>query len=48
MKCFEEVLYCRGLTYYMRDNISGDEITRLRHEEHQCVAKMVAGEILVM
>ena len=26
----------------------GDEMVRLRHEERQCVAKMVCGEIMVM
>ena len=26
----------------------GDELLRLRHEERQCVAKMVCGEIIVM
>ena len=37
-----------GVAYAGTEISIGDEITRLRHEEHQCVAKMVAGEILVM
>lgn len=37
-----------GVAYAGTEISIGDEITRLRREEHQCVAKLVAGEIVVM
>ena len=37
-----------GVAYAGTEISIGDEITRLRQEERQCVAKMVCGEIVVM
>ncbi len=37
-----------GVAYAGTEISIGDEMVRLRHEERQCVAKMVCGEILVM
>lgn len=37
-----------GVAYVGTEIRFGDEILRLRHETHQCVAKLVCGEIVVM
>ena len=37
-----------GVAYAGTEISIDDEMIRLRREEHQCIAKMVCGEIIVM